>query len=329
MNSTDTSGNTAAPVVQLRAVTKFFGQFKAVEDVSFSLAPGSICGFLGPNGAGKTTTIRMILDILKPTRGTISVLGHPSALEVRQRLGYLPEEKGLYKKMKAWSIIAYFAALKGMTRAAARRRAFELLERYGLKDFAEKPTDALSKGMGQKVQMLAAVAHDPEFAILDEAFSGLDPVNQQVMEELIRDLARRGRTVLFSTHVMEHAERLCDRILLIAKGRLIFDGSMAQARGMVPRQVRLETANDIAPLRQLEQVAALRPLPSGNGPAAAADGPSRRWEVELRENADPQVILQACFSQGIRLSSFTQTEPTLHEVFVRLVGSEAKESAFR
>src|SRR5262249_33481312 len=151
---------------------------------------------LGPNGAGKTTTIRMILEIIKPTSGTISVLGRPSALEVRHRIGYLPEEKGLYKKMKAWAVIAYFASLKGMSKKAARQRAYELLERYGLKDFSEKPTDALSKGMGQKVQMLASVAHDPELVILDEPFSGLDPVNQQVMEDIIRDIARRGRTVL-------------------------------------------------------------------------------------------------------------------------------------
>src|SRR5271157_1088668 len=208
-----------APPLELRNVTKFYGDFKAVDDVSFTLAAGSICGFLGPNGAGKTTTLRMILEIIQPTRGLITVLGRPSALEVRHRIGYLPEEKGLYKKMKAWSVIAYFATLKGLTRKAARQRAFELLERYGLKDFAAKPTEALSKGMGQKVQVLASLVHDPELVILDEPFSGLDPVNQQVMEDIIRDAARRGRTVLFSTHVMQHAERLCDRIVLLAKGR--------------------------------------------------------------------------------------------------------------
>src|ERR1044071_803773 len=157
--------NNSDPVLELRNVTKFYGDFKAVDDVSFSLPHGSIYGFLGPNGAGKTTTIRMILEIVKPTSGTIAVLGRPSALEVRGRIGYLPEEKGLYKKMKAWAIIAYFATLKGMSRPAARRRAFELLARYGLKDFADKRTDALSKGMAQKVQVLASIAHDTEFVI--------------------------------------------------------------------------------------------------------------------------------------------------------------------
>jgi len=319
----------AAAALQLRHVTKLFGQFKAVEDVSFSLGPGSICGFLGPNGAGKTTTIRMILEILKPTSGAITVLGRSSALEVRHRLGYLPEEKGLYKKMRAWSIIAYFATLKGMTRKAARKRAFELLERYGLKDFAEKPTDALSKGMAQKVQILASIAHDPELVILDEPFAGLDPVNQGVMEDLIRDLARRDRTVLFSTHVMEHAERLCQRILLIARGRLIFDGSMAEAKRTVPRRVRLETGDDISPLRDLAEVIAVRPLPRADGQADGRDPGSLHWELELRENSDPQVILQTCFGRGIRLQSFNQSEPTLHDVFMRLVGPEAREVAFR
>src|SRR6266850_2973291 len=254
-----TDGVAASPetALEVRNVTKFYGNFKAVDDVSFSLPAGSIYGFLGPNGAGKTTTIRIILDIIKPSHGSLRVLGKATALEVRHRIGYLPEEKGLYKKMKTWAIIAYFATLKGMSRKAARQRAYELLERYGLKDFAEKPTDALSKGMGQKVQVLASIAHDPEFVILDEPFSGLDPVNQQVMEEIIRDMARRNRTVLFSTHVMQHAERLCERILLIAKGRKIFEGSISEARSLLPRRVRIETEDDITPLGQLADVASI------------------------------------------------------------------------
>ena len=317
----------SAPVVELTRVTKLFGGFKAVDDLSFSLEPGSICGFLGPNGAGKTTTIRMILEIIKPSSGSITVLGHSSALKVRHRLGYLPEEKGLYKKMKTWSIIAYFATLKGLSRKEARDRAYHLLERYGLKDFADKPTDALSKGMGQKVQMLASIAHDPEFVILDEPFSGLDPVNQQVMEELIRDMAHRKRTVLFSTHVMQHAERLCDRIVLLAKGRKVFDGTIPQAKRLLPRRVRLETQDSVEPLRELAQVMTARKLEPSNGTRASNDFTS--WELELHENADPQTILQTCFARGIRLHSFNQSDPTLHEVFVRLVGSEGREVGLR
>ena len=316
-----------APVLKLSNVSKLFGDFKAVDDLSFSLASGSICGFLGPNGAGKTTTIRMILEIIKPTRGTITVLGQSSALAVRQRLGYLPEEKGLYKKMKTWSIIAYFATLKGLTRKAARLRAYELLERYGLKDFADKPTDALSKGMGQKVQILASIAHDPEFVILDEPFSGLDPVNQQVMEELIRDMAQRKRTILFSTHVMQHAERLCDRIVLLAKGRKIFDGTIPEAKRLLPRRVRLETQDSVEPLSQLPEVVAARKNEPAEANAALNGFPA--WELELHENADPQTILQACFARGIRLHSFNQSDPSLHEVFVRLVGPEGREASLR
>src|SRR3954470_6305699 len=304
---THTTSFATAPVLELRNVTKFYGSFKAVDDLTFSLPRGSICGFLGPNGAGKTTTIRMILEIIKPNSGTISILGHSSALEVRQRIGYLPEEKGLYKKMKAWAVIAYFATLKGMSRKAAKQRAYELLERYGLKDFATKPTDALSKGMGQKVQMLASIAHDPEFVILDEPFSGLDPVNQQVMEEIIRDMARRQRTILFSTHVMQHAERLCDRILLMAQGKKIFDGTIPEARGLLPRRVQLETEDDLAPLRDLQDVISLKQVPPLNGHANGAC----HGELELGRAADPQIILQRCFEKQIRLRSFNQSEPTL------------------
>ncbi len=318
---------TSSVPLQLRGVTKLFGDFRAVDDVSFSLPAGSIYGFLGPNGAGKTTTIRMILEIIKPTSGSITVLGEASALKVRRRIGYLPEEKGLYKKMKCWAVIAYFATLKGLSRKVAKQRAYELLERYGLKDFANSPTEALSKGMGQKVQVLASIAHDPEFVILDEPFSGLDPVNQQVMEDIIRDMAKRGRTVLFSTHVMQHAERLCDRILLLAKGRKIFDGTVTEAKETIPRRVRIETTDDIAPLRELREVAVVRPVESSNGAPLGNGVP--HWELELREHAEPQTILQACFARGIRLQSFNQSAPTLHEVFMRLVGPDAKEAAFR
>jgi len=307
-------------VLELERVTKLYGDFKAVDDVSFAVQEGSITGFLGPNGAGKTTTLRMILGILKPSAGRISVFGAPSALEVRTRIGYLPEEKGLYKKMKTWAIVAYFATLKGLDRHSAKRRALELLERYGLKDFAEKRTEALSKGMGQKVQVLAAIAHDPELVILDEPFSGLDPVNQQVLEEIVRDLAKRGRTVVFSTHVMQHAERMCDRILLIARGKKLLDGTVAEALRTIPRRLVIESDDDVASLRALPDVLAVQPA-AGNG--------TGRWELRLRESSDPQVVLQHCFARGIRLRRFDHADPTLHEVFVNLVGPDAREASFR
>jgi ABC-2 type transport system ATP-binding protein len=315
------------PVLELKHVSKCYGEFKAVDDVSFALEPGAIYGFLGPNGAGKTTTIRMVLDIIRPTTGEISILGCSSARQVRNRIGYLPEEKGLYKKMKTWSIIAYFATLKGLSRREAKARAFTLLERFGLKEFAEKRTDALSKGMGQKVQVLASIAHDPELVILDEPFSGLDPVNQQVMEEIIREFASRGRTVLFSTHVMQHAERLCQRILLLARGRKIFDGTISEAKQTIPPRVELELMG-AADLRCVESLAGVLSMVLAP-PVQGAEAVNTRWNIQLRENADPSAILQACFEGGIRLRGFHECEPTLHDVFVNLVGPDSTEAASR
>ncbi len=290
--------------------------------MSFQVQQGSITGFLGPNGAGKTTTLRMILGILKPTSGTIGVFGAPSALEVRSRVGYLPEEKGLYKKMKCWAIVAYFATLKGLDRRTAKKRAYELLERYGLKDFADKRTETLSKGMGQKVQVLASIAHDPELVIFDEPFSGLDPVNQEVLEEVVKDLAARGRTVLFSTHVMQHAERLCQRVLVIAKGKKLFDGTVAEALRTIPRRLVIESGDDVRKLGMLPGVLELSAL-TENGAKPGS------YVLRLRESADPQEVLASCFENGIRLRRFDHSDPTLHEVFVNLVGHEAREASFR
>ncbi len=292
-----------------------------MDDVSISIPKGSIYGFLGPNGAGKTTTIRMILEIIKPSSGEISILGHPSALQVRNRIGYLPEEKGLYKKMKVWAIIQYFAMLKGMSKKAARDRAWELLEKYGLKDFAEAKVEALSKGMAQKVQVLSAVAHSPELVILDEPFAGLDPVNQRELEELINDLSKNGQTVIFSTHVMQHAERLCDHILLIAKGRKIFDGTLAEAKSTMPRRVMLETADAIEPLNSLSGINEIEALNTDD-----VDSDTKSWQLKISEELNPQDILRSCFERGIALNRFEFTEPSLHDVFVHLVDDDTEAS---
>lgn len=311
--------STSSPVLSLSNVSKTFGEFRAVDDVSLSIPKGSIYGFLGPNGAGKTTTIRMILDIFKPDNGSISILGEDSALKVRNRIGYLPEEKGLYKKMKVWAIIQYFAMLKGMDKADAKARAYSLLEQYGLREFAEAKVESLSKGMGQKVQVLSAVAHNPELVILDEPFSGLDPVNQSVLETLIRELANNGQTVVFSTHVMQHAERLCDHILLITHGRKIFDGTLSEARACIPRRVLLETTDATESIGNLEGVLSVQAINVGQG--------TSQWQVEISEGLNPQEILKHCFETQIALSRFEFVEPSLHDVFVHLVGDEAREQA--
>jgi ABC-2 type transport system ATP-binding protein len=304
-------------VLRLDNVVKTYGDFTAVNGISLDIPKGSIYGFLGPNGAGKTTTIRMILDIVKPTSGRITLLGHDSALDVRNRIGYLPEEKGLYKKMKVWAIIQYFARLKGMEKKAAKRKAFALLEKYGLKDFADAKIESLSKGMGQKVQVLSAVAHDPEFVILDEPFSGLDPVNQAVLEELITDMANNGQTVVFSTHVMQHAERLCDRILLISKGEKIFDGTLAEARATIPRRVLITTECDASPLSQLSGVQDIMPMATN------------QWHINISETVNPQDILAFCANASIAIRGFEFSESSLHDVFVNLVGDGAREQVKR
>jgi ABC-2 type transport system ATP-binding protein len=315
-----------SPILSLHNVSKRYGDFCAVNDISLSIPAGSVYGFLGPNGAGKTTTIRMILDIIRPSEGEIRILGSDSATAVRNRIGYLPEEKGLYKKMKVWAIIAYFAALKGLPRRTARNRAFELLERYGLKDFANADIESLSKGMAQKVQVLTAIAHKPELVILDEPFSGLDPVNQQVLEQLIRDLKEEGRTVIFSTHVMQHAERLCERLLLITQGRKVFDGTVREAHAVIPRRVVLECSNDLSAMCHLEGVLSVNEIPAGtDSPTSSV----REWELYIREQTDPQMILQHCFQNGINLSRFDFTQASLHDVFMHLVGPEAREHNFR
>ena len=314
----------------LDGVTKRFGQFTAVSDLSLRVPKGCIYGFLGQNGAGKTTTIRMVMSIFHQDEGTISVLGHSDAAQVKDSLGYLPEEKGLYKKMRAWSIIAYFATLKGMSRKDAKHRAFELLERYGLKDFANAKTEALSKGMGQKVQVLASIAHDPEFVILDEPFSGLDPVNQEVMEDVIRDLSERGHTVLFSTHVMSHAERICDQIVLLAGGKKVLDDTVENARHIIPRKLRLESPKSLQFLEQMGDVLRMAPIDEKGDIIVDGQGqPGKLWDVYLSEKAEPIDVIEACLREGIPLERFDYSPPSLHEVFVHLVGDQAKEASFR
>jgi ABC-2 type transport system ATP-binding protein len=299
-------------VLAFEGVSKTYGDFAAVTDLSFRVGAGQIYGFLGPNGAGKTTSLRMLLGIIAPTRGRIEVLGHPSVMHCRENVGYLPEERGLYRRMTPLESIVYLGELKGMMAKDARAKALGLLERFGLSAFAHAKIDALSKGMAQKVQILSTVVHDPALVILDEPFSGLDPVNQQVLEELIVSLRGEGKTVLFSTHVMQHAERLCDRLLLIAKGKRVFEGTLADARGQLPRVVKLRSAAGRETLEGLPGIE-----------TAVATGP-RSVEVTLANGARPDALLRACFERDITLEGFDIAEPSLHDIFVALIGPEAR-----
>lgn len=306
-----TAGDSA---ISFCEVSKAYGDFRAVRDLSFTVAPGSIYGFLGPNGAGKTTSLRMMLGIIRPTSGEIEVLGARSAMGARERVGYLPEERGLYRRMSPLEVIVYFGRLKGMTQAAARARALDLLERFGLAAFAKSRIEALSKGMAQKVQILATVVHAPELVILDEPFSGLDPVNQEVLEDLIQDLKAQGHTVIFSTHVMQHAERLCDRLLLISRGQRVFEGTLDEARARLPRVVKLKTPADEAALAALPGVIAV----------AKEDSRPGFYDLTLAQGAGGEAVLRACFARNLALESFDTSEPPLHDIFVSLVGDTAR-----
>ena len=296
----------------LDGVNKRYGDFHAVRDLSFEVQKGSICGFLGPNGAGKTSTLRMILGLQPVTSGRIAILGADDGRKVRDRIGFLPEERGLYKKMTPVDAIAFFGGLKGLPTGEGRKRAREMLDAQGLGDAKRKKMKELSKGMSQKVQLIASVVHRPEFVILDEPFSGLDPVNQQGLEAMIRGLAADGATVLFSTHVMQHAERLCDKVVLLARGKKAFEGSVDQARATSPRFVDL--AGAIAP----EQAAG---LPGVSGVEVISDtGGVRVLKAALATGGRGQDALKAAFLGGLDVRRFELREPSLHDAFIGLTG---------
>ncbi|HRO34158.1 MAG TPA: ATP-binding cassette domain-containing protein [Brevundimonas sp.] len=296
----------------LDAVSKRYGDFQAVSDLSFQVPKGSICGFLGPNGAGKTSTIRMILGLQPATSGRIDILGSDDGRRVRDRIGFLPEERGLYKKMTPVDAIAFFGGLKGVPAGEGRRRAREQLKAQGLGDAANKKMKELSKGMAQKVQLIASVIHQPEFVILDEPFSGLDPMNQQGLEQMIRGLAADGATVLFSTHVMQHAERLCDKVVLLARGRKAFEGTVDEARSTSPRVLDLTGAIDPQAVAALPGVAGVETL--------GRDGDAVSLRATLARGAGGQDALKAAFLGGLDVRGFSLKEPTLHDAFIALTG---------
>jgi ABC-2 type transport system ATP-binding protein len=293
----------------LRDVTKRYGDFTAVDRLSFSVRAGQIVGFLGPNGAGKTTTIRMIMSILYPDAGEISVLGKPRALDVKDRIGYLPEERGLYRKMTVDRTLRYFGKLKGLHGRDLRRRIGECLESVDLHDWRYKRVEALSKGMSQKLQFVATILHSPELVILDEPFAGLDPLNLDLLEDLVVELRQQGTTVIFSTHQMEQAQRLCDRLILINRGRKLIEGTMEEIRSRFSSRILLlEGEGDFAALAHFDGVL----------DAHFTAGHAR---LEIAADVDPERILRRALDLA-RLSRFEIQRPDLHEIFVKLVGAD-------
>ena len=298
-------------VLTLERVSKRFDQVVAVNDLSFTVEPGTVFGFLGGNGAGKTTSLRMVLDIIRPTSGRIEVLGRAPGRANAPDIGFLPEERGLYRQMTALDTIAYFGRLKGMKPADARREGAALLDRFGLSANLRSTVDKLSKGMAQKVQLATALVNRPRLLILDEPFSGLDPVNQGLLEDEIRRMSAAGSTVVFSTHVMQHAERLCDRLLLLAHGRKKFEGTLDEARAELPARLSVVAKEDPSRIEGVE---------SAEDRGEAEPG-WRRWDVRLAPGVAAGDVLERCVAERFPLRRFEQLHASLHDVFVHMVGS--------
>lgn len=299
-------------ILTLDHVVKRFGDFTAIDDLSFAVPEGGVFGFLGGNGAGKTTSLRMALDIFRPTSGRIEVMGREPSRGNAAEIGFLPEERGLYRLMTVFDTVVYFGRLKGMSAAAAGKAAKALIERFGLGEWSGSAVEKLSKGMSQKVQLATALVNAPRLVILDEPFAGLDPVNQSVLEEVVLEMAKAGATVVFSTHVMQHAERLCQRILLLSRGKKIFEGTQEDARRTMPDRLTLTSRADPNGLPGVLSASPIGPEQDG----------WRDWNVSLAAGANAADLLQSCTTQGFALRSFDIHKPSLHEVFLHLVGGE-------
>ncbi len=297
--------------VRLEGVSKDFGSFRAVSELDLEIPRGTVYGLLGPNGSGKTTTIRMIMGILGPDRGRVRLFGQDPGRTRRERVGYLPEERGLYRKMRVHEHLVFLARIRGVPRRVAGERASEWLHRLGLPDRADHRVEDLSKGMQQKVQFIGTILHDPELLILDEPFSGLDPINQDLLEGIVREFHARGATILFSTHLMDQAERLCQRVCLLSRARKVLDGDLRELRRSERMGVVAVDFHGGSEWLEGPEVEGVEETPSG-------------VRVRLRPGADSQPLLARAVAQGVRISCFQDVEPRLHEIFVRHAGEGAR-----
>jgi ABC-2 type transport system ATP-binding protein len=302
------------PALRLKGIRKTFGPVTAVDDLDLVIPCGALCGVIGPNGAGKTTTIRMIMSILFPDSGELSVLGCPSALDAKDRIGYLPEERGVYRNMRVGAFLTYMARLKGLSGPDLPSRVRRGLERVGLADTERKRCEELSKGMLQKVQVLAAIIHQPDLLILDEPFSGLDPVSTRQLRDVILEEHDRGATVVFSTHVMPQAEELCEHVVMIHRGRKVLDEQITDIRRRYdPRTIRfepLDAAADISTLRALAEVERIEPVAGG-------------YDVLLVEGSDPGAAIRH-IAMAVTPARIELARPGLEDVFVRIVAESSR-----
>jgi ABC-2 type transport system ATP-binding protein len=301
--------------IDIQRVAKSFDGHVAVKELSLAVPRGSVYGLLGPNGAGKTTTIRMILNVIAPDTGAIRVLGAPSGdIGVVDRVGYLPEERGLYRKMKVRRVLRFLGELKGLSAREADRRIDGWLGRLGLAGWDEKKVDELSRGMQQKVQFIGTLLHDPELVILDEPFSGLDPINAQALTDTVVELRQRGRTVIFSTHLMDNAERLCDSVCIIAGGQKVLDGPVAEVRSAhAGRTIALALANGTS--SAIDQILDDRSI------VERVDRTSRTIEIELADGAKAKELLARLVSADAEINRFEVVQPSLHKIFLQRVGA--------
>jgi ABC-2 type transport system ATP-binding protein len=296
-------------VICIDNISKSFGSLKAVNEVTLNVPQGSIYGFLGPNGAGKTTTIRMIMNIIRPDSGRIEIFGRPLDAEIKNRISYMPEERGLYKKMTASEILFYIGSLKGLSAAQLKNRIPQWLQRLGLSEKAKKKTEELSRGLHQKLQFAVCAINEPDVLILDEPFAGLDPVNLELLTNIIMEMRSAGRTIIFSTHVMHEAERLCDDIVLINKGRIVVDGRLDDIKSKHSTgTISVQLDGDIEFIKALPYVTALNKN-------------FNKYDIVLKDGSDPQQLLSQLVGK-VKLRSFEIKSPSLHEIFIRLVGAD-------
>jgi ABC-2 type transport system ATP-binding protein len=297
------------PAVEVNRIVKSYAERVVVDSLSFTVDRGEIFGLIGPNGAGKTTTIRMMMDIIKPDSGEIAILGERISEDSKRRLGYLPEERGLYKKLSVMDSIVYLSSLKGMDRRSAEQRANHLLEQTGMMAHSRKKIDELSKGMAQIIQFIVTIVHDPELVILDEAFSGLDPVNTELLKGLVLDLRDQGKVVVLSTHQMNQVEELCDRILMIDNGRAVLYGGLEETRAKYRgNSVIVDFEGEL-----------------GEVPGVAARRAHKGYvELVLEQNATPAQVLERLVNSGISINRFEIATPSLNEIFLRVAGGNGE-----
>jgi ABC-2 type transport system ATP-binding protein len=296
--------------LEVEGISKTYASVRAVDSLSFEVHSGEIFGLLGPNGAGKTTTIRMVLDIIKPDSGRIRILGGPMGEATKERIGYLPEERGLYDDMKLVDTLVYLGRLKGLSRSAAQERAGGYLHELGLWEARDRKISALSRGMNQKAQFIAASLHEPDLMIVDEPFSGLDPVNTRLLKRMIFRMRDRGAAIVMSTHQMNQVEEMCERILLIDQGRQVLHGRLADIRReFAPNAIEVELTGELLPVPGVERVA------PHNG----------RYRLLLEEGTRPEKVLRALVDQPqLAVQHFERIEPSLEEIFVKVVGHEIR-----